>query len=241
MKGKSIPKHILGKIMQITYIYHSCFLVELENYILLFDYYKGTLPPLNPNKHLLIFVSHKHGDHYSPTIWNLQKTHPHVSYILDQDVEKQEGTSYLQVCPNQVYHAYGIHITTLTSTDEGCAFLLNIEGKTIYHAGDLNWWHWEGEEEHINAWHKQAYLKEIEKLRDQKIDLAFLPFDPRQQTAIAWGMQAILSICSIHHVFPMHFQDDIHIMQTSLQELSFPPSSKIHIIHKEGEQFLIEE
>ena len=44
--------------MDITYIYHSSFLVELQEYILLFDYYEGELPPLNPKKHLLVFVSH---------------------------------------------------------------------------------------------------------------------------------------------------------------------------------------
>lgn len=226
--------------MDITYIYHSSFLVELQEYILLFDYYEGELPPFNPKKHLLVFVSHKHYDHYSPRIWELHKLHPHVSYIIDQEVEVKEGKSLLQVCPNQVYDAYGIKISTFTSTDEGCAFLLEVEGKRIYHAGDLNWWHWEGEEEHINTWHKHAYLKEIEKLRRQTIDVGFIPLDPRQEVATTWGMQALLSICPIHHVFPMHFQKDINTMQMYLKDPSLQGySSKIYTIQKEGEQFTI--
>ena len=39
----------------------------------------------------------------------------------------------------------GAEIRTLRSTDEGVAFVVHYAGKTIYHAGDLNWWHWEGE------------------------------------------------------------------------------------------------
>ena len=44
--------------MQVTYIYNSGFLVELDKHILLFDYYQGTIPPLNQNKPLYVFVSH---------------------------------------------------------------------------------------------------------------------------------------------------------------------------------------
>ena len=36
-------------------------------------------------------------------------------------------------------------IASLKSTDEGVAFVVWAEGHSIYHAGDLNWWHWEGE------------------------------------------------------------------------------------------------
>ena len=33
----------------------------------------------------------------------------------------------------------------LKSTDEGVAFLVEVNGVVIYHAGDLNWWHWDEE------------------------------------------------------------------------------------------------
>ena len=36
--------------MKITYIHHSSFCVELENSILLFDYFKGELPEFNKDK-----------------------------------------------------------------------------------------------------------------------------------------------------------------------------------------------
>ena len=48
--------------MKVTYIYHSGFAVELDNCILLFDYYKGELPRWEKNKMIYVFASHKHQD-----------------------------------------------------------------------------------------------------------------------------------------------------------------------------------
>ena len=50
-------------MMKVTYIYHSCFLVETSDFYCLFDYYRGTLPTLEKNKPVYVFSSHGHGDH----------------------------------------------------------------------------------------------------------------------------------------------------------------------------------
>ena len=57
--------------MKVTYIHHSSFLVELEKVLLLFDYFQGNIPELDPEKDLLVFASHRHGDHFSPVIFAL--------------------------------------------------------------------------------------------------------------------------------------------------------------------------
>lgn len=77
--------------MKITHIFHSGFLVELEKSILLFDWYTGSLPELPPDKTLFVFCSHSHGDHYSPKIWELQKRHADVIYILDEGIVDAAG------------------------------------------------------------------------------------------------------------------------------------------------------
>ena len=71
--------------MQVTYIYNSGFLVELDKHILLFDYYQGTIPPLNQNKPLYVFVSHFHHDHYNPAIYQIN--HPKITYIIDLELK----------------------------------------------------------------------------------------------------------------------------------------------------------
>ena len=54
--------------MRVTYLAHSGFLVELPSVTLLFDWWKGALPPLRREQPLLVFVSHGHEDHFDPHI-----------------------------------------------------------------------------------------------------------------------------------------------------------------------------
>ena len=70
----------------------------------------------------------------------------------------------------------------------GVAFLVKVEGKTIYHAGDLNWWHWNGEPEEDNEYYKKTFQDEMKYLEGKKIDLAFMLLDPRQEDKYCWGM-----------------------------------------------------
>ena len=59
-------------MMKVTYLGHSGFLVEMDDVIFLFDYYKGELPEMDPGKKLLVFVSHAHYDHYRKEIFSLR-------------------------------------------------------------------------------------------------------------------------------------------------------------------------
>ena len=58
-----------GDIMKITFIYHSSFAVELENCVLVFDYYgEGQLPTIPENKKIYFLNSHAHPDHFKREI-----------------------------------------------------------------------------------------------------------------------------------------------------------------------------
>ena len=64
---------------QITFLGHCGFAVDTGPHILLFDYCprrlkpraEALLPGLLAGRQPLVFVSHGHGDHYSPDIWDL--------------------------------------------------------------------------------------------------------------------------------------------------------------------------
>ena len=66
----------------------------------------------------------------------------------------------------------GCYVRTLRSNDEGTAFFIRYKDQTIYHAGDLNWWHWEGEPDEYNKNMRRSYQSEINKLCGEKIDAA---------------------------------------------------------------------
>ena len=95
-------------------------------------------------------------------------------------------------------------IEALPSTDEGEAFLVTADGQTIFHAGDLNWWHWEGEDKGWNRNMEVNFKKYAEPLRGRTIDLAMLPLDPRLGEAGFWGPAYFLETADIRRFLPMH-------------------------------------
>ena len=164
---------------KITYICHSGFLVELDHIQLLFDYYKGSLECVNKDKPLYVFASHRHPDHFVEKIFELAETYQEVHYILSNDIWKKRVPENLReqtvfLGPHRKETIGDVTVETLKSTDEGVAFLVETEGQTIYHAGDLNDWTWPGEPEAENRVMRERYRKEIDRLAGRKIDLAFV-------------------------------------------------------------------
>lgn len=205
-------------MLKVTYIYHSSFLVETDNSYLLFDYWKGKLPSMDYKKKLYIFVSHAHRDHFSKDIFKLKNRCEHVSYILSSDVKescrswaKVENVYFIK--PHEALNLEQLHVETLMSTDEGVAFMAEADGYSIYHAGDLHWWHWPGEPDQDNEWHQRAFQKEMESIVGKEMDCAFVVLDPRQEKAGEWGMDYFLKKATCRHIFPMHFWNDYRMVQ----------------------------
>lgn len=227
--------------MKITYLSQSGFFVELDNIALLFDYYKGDIPKLPLSKYLYVFVSHRHFDHYSKNILSLIDTHPNTNYILSYDIEpiisldffkkhsdniffvqvdeELEFAALRQTSSPQVLNQYKpLKIKTLDSTDEGLAFLVWAENKNFFHAGDLNWWTWIGETEDEYENMTRNFFREVEKLKNVAIDIAFIPLDPRQKERFYWGFDYFMKNCNIATAFPMHFWKDFSVIP-SLKKL----------------------
>lgn len=185
--------------MKVTLVEHSCVLIELSHHSLLFDCY-DTIPDIDRNKPLYIFHSHGHYDHYNHKVFNI--VHPDKHYILSDDIYTKEDV--LRVSPHHTYRIDGISIKTLFSTDLGVAFIIHCEGQVIYFAGDLNWWHWEGEPEEDNLWQKKHYLEEIQKIQEP-IDLACIVVDDRQEKDMYLGIDAFLKYNKTRYVLPIHY------------------------------------
>lgn len=68
------------------------------------------------------------------------------------------------------------------STDVGVSFLLQAGGKKIFHAGDLNNWHWMDESTEAE-WKgaEKNFLHELDDLYayTPEVDVAMFPVDPR--------------------------------------------------------------
>lgn len=229
--------------MKITYIGHSGFLVELEHMVLLFDYYRGKIPVLPKEKKVFVFVSHRHQDHFNPKIFELAKEHENIFYVISSDIWKANIPEYLwnqsvQLKPFERWERDGLKVLTLKSTDEGVAFCVTAEGKKIYHAGDLNDWHWNEESDEWNLRMFGRYKKFTQPLKGQEIDVGFIPMDPRQEENYALGLEWFLQIANCKKIYPMHTWGQYDLITKWLNE--HPDSQdkdKIVIIREPGEVF----
>lgn len=198
--------------MKITYLNHSGYMLEEYNTVLIFDYYKGRLPQLPEGLKICVFASHAHPDHFNRRIFGWEKTYPDIRYILSDDIEDKgpEGKT-IYIGQREEIRQDELRIRTFRSTDEGVAFLVYLQDKVIYHAGDLNWWHWEEEGDTYNEMMRRKFQYEIGMLKGEKIDAAFLPLDPRQEEQYCWGFDYFMRHTDTKYAFPMHMWNQYDI------------------------------
>ena len=229
--------------MKVTYTKHSGFAVELADKTLLFDHYTGELPDFDPNKPLYIFSSHRHHDHFDPMIFGPAERY-NAKYILSNDIRmRPDGLDIHKIGPRKALDLDDLHIETLKSTDEGVAFLVETEGLSIYHAGDLHFWLWEVENDEDRLWNENMSKKfpaEIDRIAGRRFDLAFLPLDPRQPEEFREkGIEVFLDRCTADHIFPMHCWEDYSVIPALLGH--HPEYAQaVHTVTHPGQAFPIE-
>ena len=229
-------------MMKVTYLGHSGFFVEMEDACFLFDYYKGELPEADRGKKLFVFVSHGHYDHYRKEIFSLRDQYDQVRCLISSDIFVREAEDILSVKPNEETEVLGCRIRTLRSTDEGVAFLLKYRGRTIYHAGDLNWWVWKEESRQYNNNMTANFKKYTRPLLGLDLYAAFLPLDPRQEEWYDKGMLYILENTRTSHAFPMHFWKDYSVTNRFLASPQGAPyEEQIVKINHENETFIFDD
>ena len=123
--------------MTLTYIFHSGFVLETEQSILVFDYWldpSGVMDGvLRSEKPMYVFSSHFHEDHYTKDIFEWKKLREGITYILSKDIYKHRRASKEDA---DVWLAKGgtwsddtISVWALGSTDSGVSWIVETEGK----------------------------------------------------------------------------------------------------------------
>ncbi len=235
--------------MRVTYLDHSSFMLELEKHILIFDYFRGQLPAVTSSKEILFFSSHVHPDHYSLDIFLTLKQPERATYVISKDIwnkhkkvlqQKIDNGFKIQILSsNETRTLESCKIKTFKSTDEGVAFLVELEGKTIYHAGDLNWWHWMGESKAYNNNMAADYKREIDSMKGVSIDLVFFPLDPRLEEAYCYGLDYFLQQTNTKYIFPMHCWDRYEIIEKYKSKQLPGEDNVVMSIKSKGEVFEI--
>jgi L-ascorbate metabolism protein UlaG (beta-lactamase superfamily) len=234
----------LNKV-KIDYIYHSGFLLETEAYILIFDYFKECTDNnfiynkiLKTDKNVLVFASHSHFDHFNAEIFKWKDINPKIKYILSSDIEAKDSfPEYISIAEGENISIGDITIKSYGSTDIGISFLVNIDRISIFHAGDLNWWHWKEDSDKENSAMEKAFKKQIGKLVDENIDIAFFSVDGRLEEYYYLGGEYFIQNIKPKIFIPMHFGDNFKITKDFKCKMN-SRSTDIVEINRVGQEIL---
>lgn len=206
-------------MIKVTYLDHSGFALTTADAILVFDFYRDPSHALhkllneNPEKPVTFFVSHHHPDHFNPDIFEIAQNHQRT-YVLSNDELPQNVPSTLRVAgmsPGDIIEDIpgATRVKAYGSTDIGVSYLVTTtDGHTIFHAGDLNLWHWRDENTPAAAVKaSKDFEKVMHRIEEdvQAIDIVMFPVDPRQGTDFAEGASQFTQAIKVGNFFPMHF------------------------------------
>jgi ankyrin repeat protein/L-ascorbate metabolism protein UlaG (beta-lactamase superfamily) len=132
---------------RLWYMGHSGYAIQTQGNLLVFDYFAGGRLPDEPalcngyidpkeiaGMKVTVFVSHEHSDHFDPGIFEWAASVSDIRYVMGCAAETEQP--YDLVEPRVVNDFGGLKIRTIESNDSGVGFLVEVDGVTIYHAGD---------------------------------------------------------------------------------------------------------
>lgn len=160
---------------------------------------------------LYVLSSHFHQDHFNKEVLAWREQRPDIVYLLSKDIlrhrrAKKEDAVWLK--KGEIWQDETLTVHACGSTDIGASFLLELNGKKIFHAGDLNNWHWkEGSTKAEWKGAEKNYLHELDYIRERcgEVDLAMFPVDPRLGKEYMRGAEQFVQKIKTHIFVPMHF------------------------------------
>ncbi|MBE6043724.1 MBL fold metallo-hydrolase [Clostridium thermopalmarium] len=237
---------------KVHYLYHDGFILETASHIFIFDYFNdisdskersldtGVIPDevFYTQKNIYVLVSHGHEDHFNPLIFNWQNINDKVKYILSSDIEiKDSFPEHRLISKDDSLILDDIIIKAYGSTDIGVSFLIKADNINIFHAGDLNWWHWYDESDEYNSQMAKDFKAEINKLKGVPIDIAFFPVDPRLKEYYYLGGEYFIKNLHPKLFIPMHFENHTEITKNFGKKIK-EHDTKIIPIHRRGQEIL---
>lgn len=223
---------------KVRYLYNSGFVVETAEHVLIFDLCELSEfvnDDLVSDRKVTFFVTHNHSDHFDPLIyqWDYKDG---VQYVIHRDVATSKDANILLVEADEQYYLEGIAVQTFGTTDRGVFFLVEVNGLSLFHSGDLNWWKWKNDSVEIQNKEESAYKSEVQKLKNTPLDIAFIPVDPRLDDYHNLAVKYFADTVTVNTIIPMHFRDVVQpVEDLSMNWGKLGYSSKFVSLTKSGD------
>lgn len=141
----------MERFPRLTYNFHSGFVLETENYVLIFDLWldRANLLPLllKDERPLYVFASHFHEDHFNPRILTWRQSRENITYILSKDILRrhraEKDAADVWMVKGSLWEDERIRVLATGSNDSGVSWVVELKesGFRLFHAGDLNNWY----------------------------------------------------------------------------------------------------
>jgi L-ascorbate metabolism protein UlaG (beta-lactamase superfamily) len=231
----------------VWFLGHSGWGIKTKNHMLIFDYFERNRQPGQPglcNGHIVpqelagenvtVLVSHVHGDHYDPRIWEWREGIPKITYVCGFEPEGDEIPAYELIGPRQTRTYDGVKVTAIESNDTGVGFWVEVDGLTIFHPGD-----------HANRQRDFSgpYKAEIDWLAETgvKPDIAFFPISGcgfGDLEAVKMGVHYAIETLEPRVFFPMHAGDITRRYETFIEECRAQfPNTRMEAAVVRGDRF----
>ncbi|MDL2206730.1 MBL fold metallo-hydrolase [Eubacteriales bacterium OttesenSCG-928-N13] len=200
---------------RISYLHHSGFLVSHGEHHLIFDCITPNSPlvqqALDSGQKVLVFASHSHPDHFDWHVADWQRD-GQVELIFGRDIFKRYPAHFMKSMER--LSVLGAQISAYPSTDKGVSFYVSLPGLDVFHAGDLNDWHFRDVASNADAdAAHQKYLRALVQL-PKSADIAMFPVDPRLGSDHDLGARLLIAHMHPRLLIPMHWWEQKDVPRT---------------------------
>jgi L-ascorbate metabolism protein UlaG (beta-lactamase superfamily) len=187
-------------VVKVTWLGHASFKVTAGNQVIYLDPYAGEYA--NAAKAHLILITHSHSDHCDPAKIQAIRRRD-TTIIAPADCHARIGGAVKSLKPGETAVVDGVVVEGVAAYNQtrfrspgvpyhpqglGVGYLLTVDGKTVYHAGDTD------------------FIEELTALKARSIDLALLPSGGTYTMDNPDAVEAALAIAPTA-VLPMHRWD----------------------------------
>lgn len=212
------------KQASVTFFHQSGFAVTVGKTLLVFSYWQHESIPeshrLNDGdfkgfNNIVVFVPRAAAEHHDPCIYTWKKSYP-ITYVVSSDAagDIPDGVNARVMKQGESLTVANVYVSAHRTTDAGVAFWVRTAGVSVFHAGDLNLWHWREENtlrEITRA--EDEFYQAIAELPDKPLHIAMFPVDPNMGGFYDAGANHFIMARKPGVFFPMHWGNREEIAQ----------------------------